>query len=137
MEHVQNAQFVKFLLAAAELKMHELANEIIEKKNGKVIDFYSYKNQKEIYQNQKEINPSGCELYGRNEKCHNMKDIELNCYFCFCPNYDRTVKEGACKINSPNAKYIDNHEGKILDCSDCDFPHKRENAIKLLDNLFK
>lgn len=108
--------------------MHELANEIIQKKNEEVIDTYNYDNQKEI-------NPNGCELYPINKKCHNME--ELNCFFCLCPKYDRTVKEGRCKIDSPNGKYIDNHQCKILDCSDCNFPHIRENAIKLLENFFK
>ncbi|MCX6750641.1 MAG: hypothetical protein NTZ83_04245 [Candidatus Pacearchaeota archaeon] len=75
--------------------MHELANEIIEKKNEELIDA-------SIYENQKKINPVGCIHYLENTKCHN----------------------------------IDTKEGKILDCSDCLLPHKRENAIKLLDNLF-
>lgn len=108
--------------------MHELANEIIEKKNKEVIDTYNYENQKKI-------NPNGCICYQQDKKCHDIEN--LNCFFCYCPNYDRTVKEGGCKIDSPKGKLIDNHEGKIWDCSDCDFPHTKENAIKLLENLFK
>jgi Zn-finger protein len=108
--------------------MHELANELIQKKNEERIDTYSYENQRKI-------NPNGCVHYLENTRCHDME--ELNCFFCLCPKYDRTVKEGACRINSPDSKYIDNHEGKILDCSDCGFPHIKDNAVKLLENLFK
>lgn len=110
--------------------MHEFASEIIEKRNEDVINIYNYNNQRRI-------NPKGCELYEKNIKCHNMEEDKLNCFFCLCPNYDRSVQEGKCKIDSPNGKYIDGLNGKILDCSDCDFPHVKENAIKLLDNLFK
>lgn len=108
--------------------MHELANEIINKKNEEVIDTYDFENQKKI-------NPNGCELYPTNKKCHEIE--KLNCFFCLCPNYDRGVKEGACKIDNPKGKYIDASEGKILDCSNCDFPHSKENAVKLLEKLFK
>ncbi len=108
--------------------MHELATERIEKKNEEIISMWDFDKQKKA-------NPNGCICYEQDKKCHNIEN--LNCFFCYCPNYDRTVKEGKCKINSSKAKYIDNHEGKILDCSDCDFPHTKENAIKLLENLFK
>jgi len=108
--------------------MYEAANEIIIKRNEEIIDEWDF----EI---RKKLNPHGCICYEQDKKCHSVED--LNCFFCYCPNYDRTVKEGACKINSPNAKYINGSDGKILDCSDCTFPHIKKNAIKLLDNLFK
>lgn len=108
--------------------MHELASEIINKNVEELIESYDYENQKKV-------NLHGCICYEQDVKCHNLES--LNCFFCYCPNYDRTIKEGACKINNPKGKYIDNHEGKIWDCSDCDFPHTRENAVKLLEKLFK
>jgi len=37
---------------------------------------------------------------------------------------------------SPKGKYIDNCNGKILDCSDCDFPHVRENVRNMLLKLY-
>jgi len=117
--------------------MHELATEIIQKKNEELIDA-------SIYEKQKQINPKGCIHYLEGTKCHNLE--KLYCFFCFCPKYDRTIKEGGCKngtikeegrdINPAKGKYIDTKEGKILGCSDCILPHKRDNAIKLLDNLF-
>jgi len=108
--------------------MHKLANKNIKERISKIIDNYDFEKQKKL-------NPTGCVCYEQDKKCHNITD--LNCFFCYCPNYDRNVKEGKCKIDSPKGKYIDNHEGKILDCSDCDFPHKKENAIKLLEGLFR
>lgn len=109
-------------------KMHALANEIREQRIGEVIDEWNFEKRKKA-------NPNGCVCYEQDKKCHNLK--KLNCFFCYCPDYDRSVKEGRCRIDSPDGKYIDNHERKILDCSECDFPHKRENAIKLLEELFK
>lgn len=108
--------------------MHVLANDIIEDRIEKVIDAWDFDKMKEEH-------PETCVCYEQNKKCHNVED--LNCFFCYCPNYDRSVKEGGCKINSPKGKYIDNHKGKIWDCSDCDLPHKKENAIKLLEGLFR
>ena len=108
--------------------MHELATELIKKNITEVIESWDYEKRKKE-------NLKKCFLYALNKKCHNI-DGQFNCFFCLCPMYDMNIKEGRCKINSPDAKYIDNHEGKILDCSDCDFPHKKENAIKLLEGLF-
>ncbi len=108
--------------------MHKIAEDIIEKRISKLIDEWDFDKRKNT-------NPEECICYQQNKPCHNITN--LNCFFCYCPNYDTSVKEGKCKINSQKAKYIDNHEGRILDCTDCDFPHKRENAIKLLEGLFK
>jgi Zn-finger protein len=123
-----NAKHVEIKLGVVGLKMHELANEIIGKNINEVISGWDFEERKKA-------NPNGCICYEQNKKCHDLEN--LNCFFCYCPNYDKSVKEGKCKINSPKGKYINNHEGKILDCSDCDFPHKKENAIKLLEILFK
>jgi Zn-finger protein len=107
--------------------MHEKAKDIIEKRIDTLIDEWDF----EI---RKKNNLSECVCYKQNKKCHDVQD--LNCLFCFCPNYDRSVKEGKCKINSPKGKYIDNHEGKILDCSDCDFPHSKEVVKKILMRIY-
>jgi Zn-finger protein len=109
--------------------MHELANEIIGKRIEDILGDHDFKKRKKS-------NPESCICYQQDKKCHNIE--ELNCFFCYCPEYNRSVEGGSCKRESPNAKYINNKDGgKILDCSGCDFPHKKENAIKLLDNLFR
>ena len=108
--------------------MHKLANEIILKNVKEIIDDWNFEKRKKI-------NPNGCVCYEKDKKCHEIE--ELNCFFCYCPNYDRSIKEGRCKINNLKGKYINNHEGKIWDCSDCTSPHEKENAIKLLEGLFR
>jgi Zn-finger protein len=97
--------------------MHELAKEIIEKRIDKLIDEWSFEKRKKS-------NINEC------KKCHDLED--LNCLACLCPHYDMSVKEGACEINSPKGKFTDTPYGKILDCSDCNFPHKPENIKKIL-----
>lgn len=108
--------------------MHALAKNIIEKRINQLIEEWDFEDRRKK-------NTNKCTCYEQNKKCHDLE--KLNCFFCYCPEYDRTIKEGGCKINSSDGKYIDNHEGKIWDCSDCDFPHIKENAVKLLENLFK
>ena len=108
--------------------MHELAAEIINKRVEDLIEEHSFDKLKDK-------NPGVCPCYEQNRKCHDVE--ELNCFFCYCPKYDRSTPEGKCKINSPEGKYVETAEGKKLDCSDCTLPHIKENAIKLLENLFK
>lgn len=56
-----------------------------------------------------------CEYY----PCH--KGIEeLNCLFCYCPLYSYEKCPG-------NPKYKEKNGKMIKDCTDCNFPHKREN----------
>ena len=60
-----------------------------------------------------------CEYY----PCHNIK--ELNCLFCFCPLYLYEDCGG-------NPKYIEKDGTKIKDCSECTFPHKKENYNEII-----
>lgn len=62
-----------------------------------------------------------CEYY----PCH--KGIEeINCLFCFCPLYN-------LKDCGGNYKYTDG----IKDCTNCTFPHKKENYDKIIEKLSK
>lgn len=64
-----------------------------------------------------------CEYY----PCH--KDIEcMNCLFCYCPLYHLDHCPG-------DYKYIKVNGQQIKECTNCTFPHKRENydtIIKIL-----
>jgi len=102
--------------------MHELAKKLIGKRIDILLDEWDFEERKNKH-------PEECVCY-RGKPCHDIK--ELNCFFCYCPNYDLSVKEERCNINSPKGKYFNAPSGKILDCSDCDFPHKKENAKKIL-----
>jgi len=54
--------------------------------------------------------------------CHNME--EINCLFCFCPLYH---------LDCPgNYKILKNG---VKDCSECKFPHIRENYAKIIKIL--
>jgi Zn-finger protein len=97
--------------------MHEYAKELIEKRIDKLINEWNFEVRKKD-------NEDIC------EKCHNTEN--MNCLFCFCPNYDLNVEEGGCKINSSKGKFIDTPNGKIWDCTGCDFMHKPENVKKYL-----
>lgn len=56
--------------------------------------------------------------------CHkNVPEEDFNCLFCYCPLYALGKKCGG------NCTYI---EGGIKDCSNCTFPHHRENYIRVL-----
>ncbi|MFI3284788.1 MAG: cysteine-rich small domain-containing protein [Erysipelotrichaceae bacterium] len=61
-----------------------------------------------------------CEYY----PCHKgIKEGELNCLFCFCPLY---VLGESC---GGNFRYLNG----IKDCSECLFPHIKENYSKIID----
>ena len=56
--------------------------------------------------------------------CHENADPEnFNCLFCYCPLY--ALGENC----HGNFQYTKNG---IKDCSNCQFPHKRENYEKIL-----
>jgi Zn-finger protein len=105
--------------------MHEYAKQLIEKRIDSLIEEWDFEKRKKSH-------PEECPCYSLDKKCHDIED--LNCLFCLCPNYDIGVKEGKCNIESPNGKHIDNHEGKILDCSDCNLMHIKGNVKKYLLN---
>lgn len=60
--------------------------------------------------------------------CHKIKNKdEFNCIFCYCPLYFLNN----CK---QNYKIINNN---IKDCSNCIFPHKKENYDKIINLIIK
>ena len=65
--------------------------------------------------------------------CHNLEPEKLNCFLCYCPEYS----EEGCKINNPNGKWLETPNGKIWDCSDCDYPHKEEIVERYLKKIFE
>lgn len=82
-----------------------------EKMNLKKNEDYSY------FCNQK------CEYF----PCHNLEELEeFNCLFCFCPLYTLGRECGG--------DYVYSQDGK-KDCSNCSYPHKRENYLKIVKRL--
>ena len=61
--------------------------------------------------------------------CHRTDDTEnFNCLFCYCPLYLKGDKCGG------NFTYT---EKGIKDCSNCLFPHKRENYNKIRKRIIQ
>ena len=61
--------------------------------------------------------------------CHRIKDAqEFNCLFCYCPLYMMGESCGG------NAQYTTNH---IKDCSNCAFPHYKDNYDKVIQKLYE
>ena len=107
--------------------MHKLAKELIKQRIDILIDEFDFEKRRSS-------NSEECICYQQNKKCHDLEN--LNCLFCYCPFYDLSAKEGGCKMNSSKGKYVGNCQGKIWDCSDCDFPHKKENVKDILLKLY-
>lgn len=80
--------------------------------------------------------PELCPCYRCGRPCHDtLSPEELNCQYCLCPEYDSSKEEGGCKINSDKGKWFPNIRkptGRVWDCSDCDYPHRLENARKIM-----
>ena len=104
---------------AIRLQQIEAADNIIEK--------FSFKTM------QKEC-PEFCTLIKEDKPCHDLGNEELNCYGCFCPNYQVEIsidKEknlyqiGQCKINSKFGHYKQDKSNRylILTCINCKVPH--------------
>lgn len=59
--------------------------------------------------------------------CHEIEDIEnFNCIFCYCPLYALGKECGG------NFSYT---KKGIKNCSQCNFPHKKENYDEVLEKL--
>lgn len=66
-----------------------------------------------------------CEFF----PCHNTEDLEeFNCLFCYCPLYSLGEKCGG------NPVFL---ESGVKDCSQCVFPHKKQNYDKVINALKK
>lgn len=64
-----------------------------------------------------------CEFF----PCHKgVKKESFNCLFCYCPLYLKGEKCGG------NFEYLENG---IKDCSNCTFPHEKENYDKMIERI--
>ena len=61
--------------------------------------------------------------------CHKVDDSEdFNCLFCYCPLYVLGKECGG------NPIFLENG---VKDCSNCTFPHKRQNYDKIINAIKK
>ena len=82
-----------------------------------------------------------CPCYDDKKFCHNKNNVGVYCLLCSCPNYDASTNEGGCKIGNPfgTGYYYDRsvyNLPDIWDCSDCLYPHTKEQTMDVL-NLVK
>ena len=107
--------------------VHETAKDLIEKKIDLILEGWDFEKRKEKKEE--------CPCFS-SKRCHDIG--ELNCFFCFCPNYDLSKEEGGCKIGNPleKGRWFSLKEGRIWDCSNCVWPHEKENVKKVLLEIF-
>lgn len=109
--------------------MNPKTQEFIEKHIQRVIEEFDFENQKKK-------NPEKCVCYSEG-KCHDVEN--LNCFLCYCPEYDNSITEEGCRINSSKGKWLFDKKlaaGKIWDCSDCDYPHQKKVVEEFLRKVF-
>ncbi len=111
--------------------MNSQTEQFINQQIQKIIKEFNFLNRKQKY-------PNECPCY-TGKICHNISPEKLNCFLCYCPEYNSELEEGGCRINNPNGKWLFNYKlpkGKIWDCSDCDYSHRVEIVEKYLKKIF-
>ena len=88
------------------------------------------------FENMKQKEKDFCPLYAKNQKCHDMK--ELNCYLCGCPNF-RFSDEGLEEYNGKkilskcviaNGESLATKSGIHQNCTKCTVPHHKSFVQK-------
>lgn len=107
-------------------KHKKIVEKLANLSDDEIIDYFCFEN---MVKNE----PEFCPLYAKNQKCHDMEN--LNCYLCACPYFrfddngleikDRKTIKSICSINAKDSSFII-HENIIhLNCSFCLLPHKK------------
>ena len=114
-----------------KMKISDNAKKLIELRIHRILDDFDFRKRKETH-------PLECPCYTSNG-CHDSGN--LNCFLCYCPEYNHNILGGGCKIGNPQGKgkwLFNSHlpEGKIWDCSDCTYPHSKEIAERYLKKMF-
>jgi Zn-finger protein len=113
--------------------MNKKAREWLEKHINNIIKEFNFNARKTKFSYK-------CPCYKKDKPCHNISGNELNCFLCYCPEYDTTLQEGGCKINNKKGKWFFNESlpnKKIWDCTHCDYPHKITTVRNYLRNFFR
>lgn len=111
--------------------MNSKTKHFINQQIQKILKEFNFQNRKNKYLYE-------CPCY-TGKICHNLSPEKLNCFLCYCPEYNSELEEGGCKINNPNGKWFFDEKlpkGKIWDCSDCDYPHREEIVKKYLRKIY-
>ena len=97
------------------------------------------------FDNMKIRHPDFCPLYAKDQKCHEMEN--LNCYFCACMHFhfnDKGIREengkvlySYCSIDSKNHGIFEDAKSIHNDCSNCKVPHKKHVIDKYFSRDWK
>lgn len=105
-------------------------------KHAKIMQKLTHLSDKEVieyfrFENMVEKEPDFCPLYAKNQKCHDME--QLNCYLCACPNFrfddvgfeEREGKQlkSYCAIDSKEGATFEGKDALHQNCSGCKVPH--------------
>ncbi len=125
----------------AHAKKHEAIVEKLLKKGlnkEEIVEYFTYEN---MQKNEMRF----CPLYAKNQKCHDIK--ELNCYMCACPNFrfsdsgiqkiEDKVQYSFCAIDSKDGRQGVYNNKIHQDCSKCSVPHHKEYILKHFDISWK
>jgi len=114
------------------MEFHKKARKLIELRIKTLLDSFDFENRRET-------NPNECPCYIENKPCHDIPRKRLNCFLCYCSEYDLSKEEGGCNLGNPQGKgkWFERADcSKIWDCSDCDIPHNKSVAEKYLKKVF-
>lgn len=119
-------------------KHAKIMEKLKEKRTDEILEYFEYDNMKV---NEKDF----CPLYEKDQKCHDIK--ELNCYLCGCPNFrfnDVGFKKenyktlySYCDIASKDGTRFENEDAIHQNCSGCIVPHKKEYIKKIFNKDWK
>jgi hypothetical protein len=105
-------------------------------KHRKIVEKLSHLSDDEVieyfrFENMVEQEPNFCPLYAKNQKCHEMEN--LNCYLCACPNFRfdengfKTVEGrtlfSVCGIESQDGAEFKTDSAIHQNCTGCIIPH--------------
>ena len=131
----------------------EKAKKLIEARIKNLLNEFDFAERKEKFQNK-------CPCYLENKPCHEIPEDKLNCFLCYCPEYntenkkfsvsqtprtqgvrDTRIEIGGCNLGNPQGKGKWFHhealpEGRIWDCSDCSYPHDKKVAEEYFKKIF-
>lgn len=118
--------------------VHELARKLIAERRSKIKQEWNPNKTEEEnidswnFEERRKSHPKECPCYTQGP-CHQGK---INCLLCFCPEYDLSKEEGGCKRGG-EGKWFYHNGKKIWDCSDCSWPHQRDNIKKHLKHILE
>ena len=109
--------------------MNEKTRESIQAHVERIIQEFRFNKRRITHQDE-------CPCY-KSTPCYDIE--ELNCFLCYCPEYNTESIEGGCKISSKEGKwfYHPSHPtGRIWDCTNCSYPNKEKTVRVYLEKLF-